>query len=865
MRVKDLVRETVWLPGATYDASIKPRVSVLLPTFRRGKSGLFRRCVESLLSQTLEDLELIIIDDASTDGTADQIAEFQERDGRVSCLRHTKNIGLPAISEYEGFLRARADRFAFAFDDTSFNKDALEKLVEESEKTPHAMIYGHIEWSYKEPKTGEIVTMRLGSNRSQGLLRTGNAIPNNGVLLPRKIIEDVGFYDPHAIIARVCDWDLWCRVAERYEIRFVDVAVGREDGPLTNDSLGNTYALDSWAVSEWMRSPRNEQLKPDNLGEYEVLAGDPSFSLNTQAVIESTAKKHATPRGWPLPVRYGNANEEGCILVVTLHYDASTYLCFDMLPHEVARRIRVITYNSWFGVEEMARATCVIFVRHINAFRSWVDAGKALGVPMYLYMDDNLPLLVEQGEMTVPYEDYRLVKFREDVRLFDGVLLTSRALVSYFEENLLHKNPFYFPVSFAAQNPVSVDHVEPKIKGEVTIVFAGGSHRARGLWEIVVPALKRLAEEGAMIHLVAPESDALHYEDATKTLPDNLRITSLPFETGYLFAMRRFARFQPDFMVHAPSDTKNNAYKTLHPMVAARLLDTVAVVPDGQPYDQITEFGNAVVVTDALKPISWYRTFNALLGGKFNLTEIKDRNKKFCADSFSGSDNVISIRNMMSRHGGETSWAEQARRLHGLAAWFRQTTGLPSIEESAAPIDNQAAQLSEYRRMMRYSWRHRILRKSTDLWEAVSPNFYLLKKSSEKNGWRRAGSSLELSDSLHETTYREYVITPPAGKLEAVLFALSVDAVQRGQIGVEIITPDNEIKDHRVLDLKLLKLDEPVRFELSNVHIKNGESWAIRLFVKSTTPVYVYEFINRKWLGMKFLQPTPFMQLAYEK
>ena len=99
MKVRDLIRDTVWHPGSGYDAATTPRVSVLLPTFCRGQSGLFSRAVEGVLKQTLTDLELIIVDDASTDGTAGLIREFMARDGRVSCLTHPTNIGLPAISE----------------------------------------------------------------------------------------------------------------------------------------------------------------------------------------------------------------------------------------------------------------------------------------------------------------------------------------------------------------------------------------------------------------------------------------------------------------------------------------------------------------------------------------------------------------------------------------------------------------------------------------------------------------------------------------------------------------------------------------------------------------------------------------------
>ncbi len=864
MKVSDLVENSLWIPGTGYDRAVAPKISVLLPTFRRGKSGLFRRAAESILNQTLTEIELIIIDDASTDGTANQIDEFMALDGRVSCIRHMKNIGLPAISEYEGYMRARGPRIAFAFDDTMFHEDALEKLLEESEKSPHAMIYGHIEWSYREPKTGEIVNMRLGSTRSQGLLRTGNAIPNNAVLLPREIIEDVGLYDPHVVLARVCDWDLWCRVAERYEIKFVDVSVGREDGPMTNDSLGNTYSLDSWAVDEWMRTNRNEKLRPANFGEYEVFAAYADQSISTRSVIDSMAKKHAAMRGWKVPEQADAGSSEGHILVVNLHYDASTFLCFEMLPPEIAKRVRVITYNTWFGVEEIARASCVIFVRHVNAFRPWIDAAKTLGVPMYFYMDDNLPLMVQLGETTVLHEDYRIPKFREDMKLFKGVLLTSPHLVTYFRENLFHDNPIYFPVSFHDQSPLAVDFYEDKRPGEVTVVFAGGAHRSAGLWEVVVPALKKLAAEGASIHLVGPKSDDLLYDDDLKNLPENMRITGLPFEIGYLFAMRRFARYRPDFVVHAPSSTKNNTYKTLHPLVSAVMMDAVAVLPDGEPYDAVKQTGNAIIVDDAAKPLSWYQAFKSLVSGQHDFEAVKARNRIFCAEHFSGKENVRVLTQILRENGGEVSWSEQARRLHKLAAWFRQTTGLQVADIDVDPMDKQALLLAEYRKITRYSWRHRLMAKSSDLWDTVSPRFHRLKATAEKYGWRRLGSSLELSDSLHDIPYREYRVNPKEGKLVAVWLALAVDSVRRGQIGIEIVTPSNEIKDNRVLDIATLKLDEPVRFELSDVYIRKGETWAIRVFANTNTPIYTYEFINKGMFGLRFKNPTPFMAFDIE-
>jgi glycosyltransferase involved in cell wall biosynthesis len=864
MLVKDLVRDTIWTPGKDYDPSHKPKISVLLPTFRRGKSGLFRRCVDSILSQTLEDIELIIIDDASTDGTADQIAEYLAKDGRVSCLRHPKNIGLPAISEYEGYLKARADRLSFAFDDTMFNEDALEKLLKESEKAPHAMIYGHVEMSLRNEATGEIVTTRLGVARSQGMLRIENFIPNNGVLLTREIIEDVGFYDPHVVIARLCDWDLWCRIAERYEVKAVNVAVGIEEGPITNDSLGHTYVLDSWAANEWMHTARNERLHPDQLENYEVFAPNPTHGASTQNVAHGLAVKHATARNWPFPADPKPASGDGYILVVTAAYDASTYLYFNMLPPEIAKRVRIISISTGYGVEELARASCVILVRHITLFSAWVDAARAMKVPMYFFLDDNLPMLAKAGEMPPGNEDFRPDQFRKDLAMFDGVLLSSRNLLEYFEEEMLHERLFCFPVSYYDQRSLYIDYHEEKRRGELVIACATGSHRAKGLWEVVFPAIQRLASEGRDVHLIAPEPSESEYKSLTKELPKNFRVTLLPFEADYLFAMRRFARYSPDFLLHAPSATINNAYKTLHPLMSALIMNAAPVLPDTKPYDQILECGNAVFVHDSARPLSWYKALVNALADESSLDQIRRKNAEYCAENFSGKQNAEVLDSILTKADREASWETQTGRLHKLASWSRRVNGVSAGSAAVAPAIEQACELAHFRRIHRYSWRHRIMSGKSNLWSLISPQFARLKSFSDKQGWRSNGSSLELSDSLHDIPFREYRISPPTGKLSALYVALTVDFVKQGQFGIELVSPQDNVTNHMAIDIQKLDLTRPIRFDFQGVNVKPGEEWRIRVFAKSKAPIYVYEFINRKWFGLGFAAPTPFMELVTE-
>lgn len=853
MKVKDLVRDTIWIPGSAYSEKVTPKISVLLPTFRRGKSGMFRRAVKAVLDQSLTDLELIIVDDASTDGTADQIAEFMLQDGRVSCLRHTKNIGLPAVSEYEAYIRARANLIAFAFDDDCFYPDALKALSEKAEEFKSAVCYGYVEWTLRDSLTGSSTTARLGEGKWQGALRAGNFVPNNGVLLPRHVIEDVGFYDPHVIMARVCDWDLWRRIADRYELRFVDVAVALVEGPSTTDSLGSTYHLDSWASEEWMRTARNQQLRPSAFPEYEVLAANPSHGSSTRAVCEAVARRHALQRGW-IPETPSTRIDDGYALVVNADYDASTTLCFDMLPQKYAQRVRVISISGCFGIEEMARATCVIFVRRLRAFQSWIDAAKIMGIPIYYYLDDNFPLLTERNELKIPGEDFSCDALCASLRSFEGIFLTSQELLKYFSDRLIHDNLLYFPPACVEQTTL-VDSRMTVWDKEIVVAFFGGGHRQKGLWDVVVPALQKIASEGTRIHFVTTETDRI---EADSTAYDNFRVTLLPFDPGYTFAIRRYGWYGPSFLVHAPSKTENNRYKTKNALLTANLLNAVAVLPDTEPYRDISDDGIAFIVKSPFLTAQWYEAFRVLFSGQVDCLALKRENSAYCHAHFSGVENGHVLDAIFERHSGAPDWMEQQQRLHTLVA--RQRLAAGQFGAGCVVAGDLANQLAQYRKMQRYSWRHRIFRGSTDLWNSCAPEFSSLRKASATGGWRKRFSSLELSDTLHELPFREYKVQLPTGKLQGVSFAVAVDWLKQGIIGVEVVAPNDVIVAQVGHDLATLDLSRPVKFSFNDIPVNAAEPWRFRVFCRSQGPVYVYEFINRRLLGLRFTAATPFAE-----
>ena len=104
-----------------------PLVSVIIATHNR--AALLPVAVRSILSQTLRDFELIIIDDASSDDTPRVIGELMKTDKRIHTIRSDENIG-PGAARNLGILQAQGEYIAIMDDDDFSRPDRLQKEVE---------------------------------------------------------------------------------------------------------------------------------------------------------------------------------------------------------------------------------------------------------------------------------------------------------------------------------------------------------------------------------------------------------------------------------------------------------------------------------------------------------------------------------------------------------------------------------------------------------------------------------------------------------------------------------------------------------------------------------------------------------------
>jgi len=100
------------------------RVSIIIPA--HNEERLIKKCIESLLSQSVKPLELIVIDDHSTDKTASIIKKFKE----VKLIEFKDNKG-PSVARNTGWHKARGDVILFAEADAYYEHDYLKKMLVE--------------------------------------------------------------------------------------------------------------------------------------------------------------------------------------------------------------------------------------------------------------------------------------------------------------------------------------------------------------------------------------------------------------------------------------------------------------------------------------------------------------------------------------------------------------------------------------------------------------------------------------------------------------------------------------------------------------------------------------------------------------
>lgn len=176
-------------------------VSIILPVFNGEK--FVATAVDSILSQSFADIELIAVNDCSTDGTADILARYAAKDSRVKIVTNASNEKLPK-SLNNGFQVASGDLFTWTSDDNILKPECIERLVAGMEATGADIVYADAEEIDEE---GNFLELRVRDHPLENLCFE-NTIGACFLYKKEVHIKNAGFKTDLFLLE---DYDFWVR------------------------------------------------------------------------------------------------------------------------------------------------------------------------------------------------------------------------------------------------------------------------------------------------------------------------------------------------------------------------------------------------------------------------------------------------------------------------------------------------------------------------------------------------------------------------------------------------------------------------------------------------------------------------------
>jgi len=218
-------------------------VSIIVPVFNRRSA--IREALESILKQTYEHWEALVVDDGSTDGTARVVEEYSRADSRVRLLRHGQRKGAQAARN-TGIRDAQGEWIAFLDSDDQWLLDSLKlRLRLAVERGLHVV---HSDCYVLKPGSAEV--QRFGVPPIQGqvyrelLQRPGPVFP--AMLVSRKALESIADFDEQLVAYQ--EWDTAIRLAKHYCYGFVEeptfVYDCRGTDTISKDALRNALGYE---------------------------------------------------------------------------------------------------------------------------------------------------------------------------------------------------------------------------------------------------------------------------------------------------------------------------------------------------------------------------------------------------------------------------------------------------------------------------------------------------------------------------------------------------------------------------------------------------------------------------------------------
>lgn len=191
---------------------MKPLISILLPTHNR--ADVLPYAIESVLYQTVQDFELLIVGDGCTDDTESVVSSYSSKDSRVHWFSFAKGKGFGYEHRNTVLLTAKGKYGAYIAHDDLWFPDHLEKLLAFLMDNPSISIcYSRPLWIHPN---GNVLPSTFNTNDhaiKNIFMNDHNEIPAANFMFIQKSAKEVGFWN-HKLPA-AADWDLWKKIVRK--------------------------------------------------------------------------------------------------------------------------------------------------------------------------------------------------------------------------------------------------------------------------------------------------------------------------------------------------------------------------------------------------------------------------------------------------------------------------------------------------------------------------------------------------------------------------------------------------------------------------------------------------------------------------
>ena len=216
-----------------------PLVSIVLPTYKR--AHVLPHAIRSVLEQSYQNWELIVIDDNSPDDTAIVVPSFN--DARIHYVKNDPNLRLPRALN-RGFALAKGDYLTWTSDDNLLAKNAIEKMVNRLKAGNCDFVYADYYMFSEQNADGHPLDVHHDKLPGKLQLEKGNHI-GACFMYTRKVYEETGEYDPELFLAE--DYDYFIRASKRFRFCHIPEALyyfRRDDATLYLSRFAEVKASD---------------------------------------------------------------------------------------------------------------------------------------------------------------------------------------------------------------------------------------------------------------------------------------------------------------------------------------------------------------------------------------------------------------------------------------------------------------------------------------------------------------------------------------------------------------------------------------------------------------------------------------------